>query len=108
MMGQLALWVPPSQRFEGYVSAAPAYVEEGWVSSGFLVTQPSEGAFAKLGRTDDRINLGGTRLFSDKVEAELERLSAIIRPVAIRVFNEDGAEALGGGVQPSPQFDAAA
>jgi acyl-coenzyme A synthetase/AMP-(fatty) acid ligase len=66
----------------------------------------ADGQFTKLGRTDDRINLGGTRMFSGKIEAELERLPTVIRAAAIRVYSEDGAEALGIAVQPGPDFDA--
>ena len=104
-VGQLALWVPPLQRFEGYIDEAGAYDADGWVYPGFLAKMSADGQFTKLGRTDDRINLGGTRMFSGKIEAELERLPTVIRAAAIRVYSEDGAEALGIAIQPAADFD---
>lgn len=105
-VGQLALWVPKDQRFEGYVKAASAYDEDGWVFPGFLAKMTADGEITKLGRTDDRINLGGTRLFSGKLEAQLERLPSVRRAAAIRVYAPDGAEALGVAIEPGEAFHA--
>lgn len=107
-VGQLALWVPKEQRFEGYINGPDAYDPNGWVYPGFLATLSKDGEFTKLGRTDDRINLGGTRLFSGKVEAQLERLNSVKRSAVIRVYDSDGAEALGIVVEPGTGFDASA
>ena len=104
--GQLALWVPPAQRYEGYVNANSAYDDDGWVYPGFLARQSADGAITKLGRTDDRINLGGTRMFSGKIEAEVERLETVLEAVAVRVYAQSGVEALGVAVRPGPGFDA--
>lgn len=104
-VGQLALWVPQEQRFEGYINANPAYDPSGWVFPGFLAKKSADGQITKLGRTDDRINLGGTRLFSGKIEALIERLPSVTRAAAIRVYASDGAEALGIAIQPGPDFD---
>ena len=104
--GRLALRVPPLQRFEGYINASPAYDTDGWVYPGFLATMDDCGELTKLERTDDRINLGGTRFFSGKIEAQIERLASVERAAAIRVYAEDGAEALGIVVEPGQDFDA--
>lgn len=104
-VGQLALWVPPDQRFEGYLQSRPAYDADGWVFPGFLAKMASDGAITKLGRTDDRINLGGTRMFSGKIEAQIERLPSVARAAAIRVYAADGAEALGIAVEPGAGFE---
>ena len=94
-IGRLALWVPKSQRFEGYLNANPAYDTKGYVLPGFLATKNERGEITKIGRTDDRINLGGTRLFSGKVEALLLKLPGVKEAAAVRIYGADGIEVLG-------------
>lgn len=45
-------------------------------------------------------------MFSGKIEAELERLDSVSEAVAVRIFTEEGAEALGIAICPGPDFDA--
>lgn len=104
--GQLALWAPPAQRFMGYIGSDDANDADGWVASGFIARIDLSGEITKLGRSDDRINLGGTRMFSGKLEADLECLDSIEKAVAIGVYADDRAEALG-VVAPSQGFDPA-
>ena len=64
------------------------------------------GNVTKLGRTDDRINIGGARFFSGKIEAAIDLLPTVARSAAIRVFGPDGAEAMGIVIEPGEGFDA--
>lgn len=104
--GALAIWVPPAARLEGYLNRRPAYDPDGWCSPGFLASMDEEGNVTKLGRTDDRINIGGARFFSGKIEAAIDLLPTVARSAAIRVFGPDGAEAMGIVIEPGEGFDA--
>ncbi len=103
--GTLAILVPPEARLEGYLNRQPAYDAGGWCLPGFLASMDALGNVTKLGRTDDRINIGGARFFSGKVEAALDQLPMVRRSGVIRVFGPDGAEALGVVVEPGDGFD---
>jgi acyl-coenzyme A synthetase/AMP-(fatty) acid ligase len=105
--GSLAIWVPPAARLEGYLNRQPAYDADGWCTPGFLAQMDAAGNVTKLGRTDDRINIGGARYFSGKIEAALDTLPMVRRTAVIRVFDASGAEAMGIVVEPTHLFNGA-
>ena len=105
-VGRLGFRVPKKQCFEGYLNGPPAYDEDRWMYPGFLARKEKDGSFTKISRTDDRINLGGTRLFSGKVEAALEKLPSIDCAAAIRVFTRSGKPVLGLALQVNDKFEA--
>lgn len=107
-IGRLALWVPEDMRLAGYLDGPAAYDPDGWVFPGFLASMDADGVVTKHGRTDDRINLGGTRYFSGKIEAVIDKIPTVRQSTVIRVFAPSGAEALGVVVEPNPGFDPAA
>jgi acyl-coenzyme A synthetase/AMP-(fatty) acid ligase len=104
-VGRLALRTPKSARFTGYINGPDAYDENGWMYPGFLASIAPSGEITKHGRTDDRINLGGTRYFSGIIENLLDQLPYVKRSCAMRVFSTSGAEALGIVVDPSTEYD---
>ena len=105
--GGLELFVPPDRRFLAYVNAEPAWDDDGWIDTGFIGSVDHEGCITKHGRTDDRINLGGVRLFSGQVEAVVLKIPQVEKVAAIRVYAEDGSEALGLAIELNAQVSAA-
>lgn len=99
--GELGLRIPEASRVEGYLNAGPAYTPEGWSLTGFHARIDAQGNLWKLGRLDDRINLGGTRFFAGQLEVELGKLQEIDNVVVLKTFDAQGAEALGVLVAPA-------
>ncbi len=93
--GSLQLRVPIQNRFQAYVNADSAWDADGWFGTGFRAAIDVDGCITKQGREDDRINLGGLRLFSAQVEEVVLQIPEIQHVAAIRVFADNGAETLG-------------
>lgn len=102
--GELGLRIAEASRVEGYLNAGPAYTLDGWSLTGFHARIDAQGNIWKLGRLDDRINLGGTRFFAGQLEAELGKLREISKLAVLKTYDEQGAEALGVLVAPATRL----
>ena len=67
--GMLSVRPQSEDRVTGYLGGEDAYDSSGWFSSGDIASIDTDGVLTLLGRTNDRINLSGSKYSPSMVEA---------------------------------------
>ena len=93
--GRVALRLPPGCRPDGYLGGAPALSPDGWALTGDLGRiEAATGHLVLTGRASQVLNLGGTKIAPERIEATVAAMPGVAQSAAFAATESDGRAAL--------------
>lgn len=74
----------------GYIGGEPALDAEGWFETGDIARIESDGTLFIDGRADNVINLGGTKIAAERIEAVAAEMPGVTLCAAVRLLDARG------------------
>ncbi|MGJ8623544.1 MAG: class I adenylate-forming enzyme family protein [Yoonia sp.] len=103
--GEIEIRVPQQLRCTSFPSGEPVGDADGWVKTGDIGQVLPDGRLQLLGRTADRLQIGGAKVAPGVFEAMAEGVPGLVSAAAFGVPSEAGTEDLGLALVTDDGFD---